>query len=219
MPTITAVETQQHDSERVSIFLDGKFAFGASAMFVFARRLVVGRELTADEVEELHRDDEVERAFSAALNYLSYRPRSRREILDYFRKKKTDADIADAVVERLQRVGLVDDREFARFWVENRQSFRPRGSRALRAEMRQKGLESDVIDDALEQLPDEEQTAYEAGIAKARSINTADEREFLRRLLGYLQRRGFGYGAASAASRRIYRELTSQELEHDLENV
>jgi regulatory protein len=219
MPTITALETQQHDPERVNVYLDGRFAFGVSRMVAVARRLSEGLEVDGDLIEAAMRDDAVERAYGAALNFLSFRPRSHREIRDYFRKKQVEPDVVLAVTERLERTGLIDDREFARFWVDNRQTFRPRGTRALKAEMRQKGLDGEVIDEALEGLGDEEETAYRAGQKKARSLAASDEREFFRSMLGFLQRRGFPYPAASAAARRLYNEAASRTASGDLEDT
>ncbi len=214
--TITAIETQRRDPERVNVYLDGEFAFGFSALVAAGRGLVEGRTLTPEEIESLRSEDDVEKAFNAALNFLSFRPRSRREIENYFRRRKLEPDVGAAVVERLERIGVLDDREFARYWVENRQTFRPRGTRALKAELRQKGIESEIIDDTLADLGDEEETAYRAGMKKARSYSTADEREFFRKMLGFLQRRGFPFGPAASASRRIFQELTSTEPETDL---
>lgn len=213
MPTITAIETQQHDPERISVFLDGKFGFGASTLLAYAHNLVPGRELTAEEIEALRHDEAVDRAFGAALNFLSFRPRSRREIEDYCRRKKIEPEITAAVVERLQRTGLIDDREFGRFWIENRQTFRPRGTRALKAEMRQKGLDAETIESVLEAVGDEEETAYNAGRKKAQSLGAADEAEFFRKMLGFLQRRGFPYAAAASAAKRLYREVAGGEPE------
>lgn len=203
VPIVTSLETQQHDPERVNVYLNGQFAFGASKMLVFARNLTVGMELDEPAVAELLRDDAVERAFGAALNFLSFRPRSKREVVDYFRRKNAEPEVAEAVVDRLVRTGMLDDREFARYWVENRQTFRPRGSRALRLEMRQKGLGSDVIDEALDGTIDEEAAAYEAGLKKVRSLEKLEDREFFRKMVGYLQRRGFPYGIAAAAARKL----------------
>lgn len=202
MPIITSIEQQQRDPERVNVYLDGRFAFGASKMLAVARNLAEGRELSEEEIGDLQHDDAVERAYAAALNFLSYRPRSQREIEDYFRRKKTDSAIAGAVLDRLARSGLVDDHEFARYWVENRQAFRPRGTRALRVEMRQKGLASDVIDGALEGVSDETM-AYEAGAKKLRAFGSLDEPEFFRKMVGFLQRRGFPYDVAAETTRKL----------------
>jgi regulatory protein len=209
MPIITGLETQQHDPERVSVFLDGKFAFGVSRILVIARHLVQGQELSDEEAGALERDDAVERAYSAALNFLSYRPRSRGEVGEYFRRKKQDPDTVRAVLERLDRAGLLDDQEFARYWVENRQTFRPRGSLALRTELLQKGVDREVIDTALALLDDEETTAYAAGVKKQRAFARLDEKAFFTKMVGFLQRRGFRYEAAAAATRKLYAERSA----------
>lgn len=203
MPVITRLETQKHNPERVNIHLDDAFAFGASAMVVLTRGLAPGMELSTTEIAELRVDEEAERAYGAALNFLSYRPRSTREVEDYFRRRKLEPELVPAVVERLVRAGLLDDQEFARFWVENRQTFRPKGARALSGELRQKGLSREVIEGALEELGDEEETAILAGRRKAQGLRHLDEREFFRRMIGFMQRRGFTYETAAAATRRL----------------
>src|SRR5437588_11224422 len=113
MPTITSVEPQQHDPERVSVFVDGVFAFGVTLMLAYARDLSVGRELSDDEIESIQREDEVDRAFSAALNFLSFRPRSSREMRDYLRRRKLEPEVMDAALGRLRAAGVLDDSEFA----------------------------------------------------------------------------------------------------------
>lgn len=203
MARITALETQKHDPERVNIYLDGSFAFGASLLVVASHGLHEGRDLSDEEVAALERDEMAERAYSAALNFLSFRPRSRREVEDYLRRRKVEPQIGVGVVERLTGAGLLDDREFARFWVENRQTFRPRGARALRVELRQKGLAGDIVAEALDDLGDEEETAVEAGRKKVRSFAGLEEREFFRRMVTFLQRRGFSYDVAARATQRL----------------
>lgn len=210
MPLVTSLQAQKNDPERVNVYVDGEFSFGASALVVLQRGLHTGMELSARDVEELKRADSVDRAYNACLNFLSFRPRSRREVEDYLRRRKVDPDASLEVVQRLERAGLLDDREFARFWVENRQAFRPRGSRALRMEMRQKGVPGEVIDETLEDLPDEEAAAYAAAQPKIRSLERLEEREFTTRLIAFLQRRGFPYSASSAAVRRILEERNAE---------
>lgn len=172
-------------------------------MLVYARKLTEGRALTQLEIEELAHEDILERAYAAALNFLSYRPRSRREVADYFRRKKTDPNVSEAVMERLDRLGVLDDREFARFWLDNRQRFRPRGTRALRVEMRRKGLDTEVIEEALATIDDEYALACEAGARKVRSFESLPEDEFRRKMLAFLQRRGFGYDVAAEATKTL----------------
>ncbi|HEX8917778.1 MAG TPA: RecX family transcriptional regulator [Chloroflexota bacterium] len=206
MPQITALSLQKNDPERINVEIDGRFAFGISRMLAASRGLSTGQELTPAEVEALRHDDDAERAHNAALNFLTFRPRSNKEIADYLRKRKTEPEVIAAVVERLQGSGLIDDDEFARFWVENRQSFRPRGSRALRAELRQKGLAADVIEGTLNNLGDEEPAAIKAGRSKLRSYEKLEDAEFVRKMTAFLQRRGFAYDVSARAARQLLEE-------------
>jgi regulatory protein len=211
MAVITHIETQKHDPERVNVYLDDTFSLGISTMLVLTHGLVEGAEISEADLEELRQADEAERAHAAALNFLSFRPRSKREIADYLRKKQISEEASTTVIERLERAGLINDQEFARFWVENRQTFRPRGSRALRVEMWQKGLARDVIDEALEGLPDEEETAYEAGRKKVQSYARLDEHDFRRKMIAFLMRRGFPYEDAAAATKRLWLDVGSNQ--------
>lgn len=206
MATVTSIETQKNDTERVSVFLDGRFGFGVSLLVAMAHGLTTGRELSDDEIEAIRGDEDAERAYGATLNFLSFRPRSEREIADYLRKRGLEPALIEAVVSRLERAGLLDDRAFARFWLENRQQFRPRGAMALRSELRGKGLSTEIVEETLDDLGDEEEAAYQAGQKRARTLAGAEEREYLRKLSQFLQRRGFNYSDAMAAARRLAAE-------------
>ncbi|MGH2442176.1 MAG: regulatory protein RecX [Chloroflexota bacterium] len=213
MPVITSLDTQKNNPDRVSVSLDGAFAFGASMLLVLGRGLAIGDSLSEADIARLEHDDSAEKAYEVALGQLSYRPRSRREVADYLRRRKVDAEIARVVLDRLQNARLLDDVEFARYWIENRQAFQPRGSKALRMELRQKGISREVIEEALVDMTDEDNTAYQAGLRKMRSFGALDEREFFRKMVGFLQRRGFPYEAAAAATRRLAEEAGREEAE------
>jgi regulatory protein len=145
--TITALRFQKRNKDRVNVYLDGQFAFGLAV--IKAVRLRVGQALSDDDVARLRAQDKVERAYERALNFLSYRPRSEDEVRRNLRQKDVEDEVVEVVVERLTRAGLLDDREFARYWVENRLQFNPRGARALRHELRGKGVSASVIADTL----------------------------------------------------------------------
>ena len=132
---ITALEPQKRSRRRYNVYLDGEFAFGLAE--TEAVRLTLGDWLSDEEITALKEADDVERAREKALSYLSYRPRSETELERYLKDKEFSDRVIEDVIERLRRVELVDDREFARFWVENRTRFRQRGRRALVVELRQ----------------------------------------------------------------------------------
>jgi regulatory protein len=201
---LTALSPHQRTKERVNVELDGKFAFGLAA--IVAARLKVGQALSPEEIGRLNALDEVEEAYNKTLNYLSYRPRSRGELERYLKEKRVSAEAMSTVMERLARAQLIDDADFARYWVENREQFAPRSKRALRMELRQKGLSEADSATAIGAV-DEDNSAYEAGRKRAARMTTLDREIFFRRLSGFLQRRGFGYGVVKTVVTRLWEEF------------
>ena len=188
--TITALRFQKRNKNRVNVYLDGQFAFGLAA--IEAARLRVSQALSDDDVARLQTQDEVERAYERALNFLSYRPRSEAEVRRNLRKKNVGDEVVEVVIERLTRAMMLNDREFARYWVENRLQFNPRGVRALRHELREKGVPVPIIADTLADC-DDEAAARKAAEAGAHRLARLEPRDFRRKLGGYLARRGFSY--------------------------
>ena len=187
---ITALEPQKRSRDRVNVYLDGEFAFGLAVSV--AAHLKVGSWLSDEVIAELDVADVIEKAQSRALDYLTYRPRSEAELREYLADKGSSENVIEEVIARLKRVGLVDDEAFARYWRDNRASFRPRGSRMLRYELGQKGVASDAIEVALEDY-DEVAAITRVAQEQARRLSNLPPHEFRRRLVGRLARRGFSY--------------------------
>jgi regulatory protein len=206
--TITALKVQAKNERRVNVYLDGVFAFGLPDRV--AASLRVGQLVSEEECAALRRRDTAERAYERALRFLSYRPRSTEEVARYLAGKQVSEDVAGEVIGRLQQADLLDDRAFARFWVENRESFRPRGSMALRYELRRKGVDDEAIEEAIRDV-DEDEGAYRVAQAQARRLAGADRESFRRRLGGYLSRRGYAYATARETVERLWREVSAHD--------
>lgn len=211
--TITAIEVQKKNKERVNIFLDGQFAFGLN-LFA-AAQLKQGQPLTAAEVEALREADEHHTAYQRALHFLGFRPRSEAEVRHYLRGKAPSDEVIDAVIQRLQQEGYLNDESFTHFWVENREQFRPRSVQALRYELRQKGVERAVIEAAVATV-DEDEAAWAAVEPKLARWRDLDQTALGRKISGFLGRRGFSYEVVQRTSRRAWAELgASGEPEDD----
>jgi regulatory protein len=210
--TVTAIRTQKRRRDRANVYLDEAYAF--SLQVILAAELRIGQALSDAEIRALQARDMGESVYDAALRYLSFRPRSEQEIRRYLARRDLSEQATDEVLARLSRLGFSNDRQFAAFWVENREAFRPRGRWALRAELRQKGVADEVIEDALSEV-DEEQSAQRAAEQALRRYARNDEQTFRRRLLAYLQRRGFGYGVARRVTDRLWHELEAQRSQGD----
>lgn len=206
--TITALRFQGRNRERVNVFLDGRFAF--ALMATEAARLRKGQLLTDAEIAALRGEDERQRAYDQAVRFLSYRPRSRSEMTHYLRGKHLDESVIDEILERLTQAGYLDDEAFARFWVENRNCFRPRSRRALEYELRQKGLSRQVIVQALGGL-DDEAAAWQAVRRLLPRWSALDDDRLHQKIAGFLGRRGFGYEVIDAVFKKACQALRTRE--------
>lgn len=194
--TITALSAQAHDSQRVNVFIDGQFALGISLATLAREGLFVGQQLDAAAWARLEAAAQSERAMHAALRLLDARPRSTAEVRLRLQRKAFSPQAIEQAISRLSELGLLDDAAFSRYLIENRQSFRPRGVRALRDELRRKGVERTTIETAIAAYAGDEtdEAARALAIARAalhRYTGSPDRATFQRRLGGFLQRRGF----------------------------
>lgn len=210
--TITALKMKSQRSNRVVVHLDGKPAFTLAP--VLAASLSVGQTLDEGLIGELKRRQALEEAYQRALSLLGRRPRSERELALYFKRRGIEDETAAGVIERLRERGLVDDRAFAKAWVENRIEFRPRGPYALRAELRTKGVANEDIDAALEGL-DQEEIALKAASKMVRRWKELSAEDFRARLNTYLSRRGFDYQILPDVVARIERDRAGNRDESE----
>ena len=211
-PKITDLKPQKKNKNRISVFLDGEFAFGLSR--IVATWLRVDQELTPEKIIDLREQDAREVAMQRAIKFLSYRPRSSAEVRENLAKHEIPSHTIDSVLDRLHQNGMVDDRAFARAWIENREEFRPRGARALRMELRQKGLDEDLISEVLESI-DEVELAYKAASPKAPRYQGLDEWDFKKKLGGFLSRRGFDYSTITETTQQIWEELNQLKTKEE----
>jgi regulatory protein len=215
MGTITALEIQKRNKERVNVYLDGEYTF--SLALIEAAKLRKGQPLTDAEIDALRGEDDVTRAVDYAANFLSYRPRSVAEVRRNLEKKDLPEAVIEQAIDRLQQLGYVDDVAFARYWLENRDTFKPRGPAALRYELRQKGVAEDIIGAALESL-DPVDAARRAGEAKARRLRGLTREAFRNKLGSFLQRRGFRYETTRDVIHQIIDELVADDPDFFVED-
>ncbi len=150
-------------------------------------------------------DSSFQEALDVAFRYLGPRPRSVWEVRQRLRRRGLDPDLIERAVAWLLDHGFLDDEAFASFWIENRESFRPRGKRMLVQELRLRGVSPETLDPQLENL-DEEASAIRAARRKAQGLASTDYKTFASKLGGFLQRRGFSYEVVNAVTRRLWAE-------------
>jgi regulatory protein len=204
---ITALKLQAKNPSRVNVYLDGEFAFGLAK--IEAVRLRLGQELDEAAIARLKAADEREEAFQRAARLIARRPRSEAEIRQSLEKHNVSEAAIQTTLERLRNAGLVDDQAFAKAWVENRSTFRPRSKRALQAELRRKGVAPDVMGDVLAETNDAE-SAYQLAAKRAPRLQGLPHLEFRRKLSDYLGRRGYDYDVVGSVVEQVWKEIQDQ---------
>lgn len=205
MRKITAITVQKKNPNRVNISLDDEFAFGLSR--IVAAWLRLGQELSDEKIAALQNQDAREVAYTKALRFLGYRPRSVQEVRENLQKHELPETVIEEVLKRLQDTNLLNDQQFAQAWVENRSTFRPRSRRALAMELRQKGLDDEVVQSALDDNVDENALALEAARKYVRKVQKLEWPDFRQKLGGFLGRRGFSYGVVAPVLRQVWSEV------------
>jgi regulatory protein len=209
--TITALRAQANDSQRVNVFVDDVFALGVSLTTISKAGLYVGRSLSAEECARIEQIESGNKAYQAALRLIEARPRSSAELRDRLGRKEFVPEAIEAAITRLTELGLVDDTAFARFWVENRQIFRPRGAGALRDELRRKGIAPDIVASVVSDTAlagdDVAKAQTLARAALRKYAGSADRGAFTRRMGGYLQRRGFSFEIIRPIIEQLWAEI------------
>ena len=190
---ITAIKAQVKNPERVSVYVDGEYSFSLSYNQLLEQKLRTGLELDAARLSELQHISEVGKLYDRLLRYVLVRPRSRKEVVDYCRRKKIGPEDYEPLLEKLRGRGYINDEHFAKAWVENRRLNKPVSQRRLQQELAQKGVSPALVAEVLEdQGADDEQAALKAMITKKRRLARYQDDT---KLTQYLLRQGFGYDA------------------------
>lgn len=203
---ITSISAQTRNPDRVNISVDGKYCFSLDIFQLTDLGIKVGRELSEPELAKLEGESAFGKLYARTLEYTMLRPHSAREIRDYlWRKTRTSKyksretgeikeregisqSIADQVFDRLQEKGYIDDEKFTRYWVENRNQTKGASQRKLQAELRAKGVENTIIENAF--ANSERNDADELAKIIAKKRNKYDDPQ---KFMAYLTRQGFNF--------------------------
>lgn len=204
---ITGISAQVKDPNRVNVNVDGKYRFSLDIFQVGDLGIKVGKEYSDAELVELETESQFGKLYSRALEYTMLRPHSGREVRDYlYRKTRPTLSksgekregyspaLTDRVFDRLLERGYVNDEKFARFWVENRSLTKGASLRKITAELRAKGVTSDIIEQAAHDTERSDTNELAKVVAKKRA-RYPDNQKFM----AYLARQGFSYDDIKAA--------------------
>lgn len=153
----------------------------------------VARQRVPKEQFEDAKDRTSKRAANVSIHQLARRGMSRWELQQVLKKREVADDAATAELDRLERLGLLDDAAFALTLVYTQHTRKGLGRQAIAHELRRRHIDQDIIDDALSEIDDddERERAFELAHKRVGQLNSVDDETARRRLNGFLARKGY----------------------------
>ncbi|WEV54927.1 RecX family transcriptional regulator [Leuconostocaceae bacterium ESL0723] len=217
MPTITRIGTQKR-AGRYNVDLDGRFAFGVAESVLIKYGLVKGRELSPAMIEEIQLDDQVAQALKIALNYLGPALRTVHQVQERLNQKEIKPEVQGLVIEKLIANQYLDDLNYARHYVANKQKFQPRGPLVIAADLRLAGVDPNFIETALADYSEEQQLAVAQKLgAHAQKTNRRDAQYLQQqKVVRAIAQKGFSFDIAQAATANLDWSTDEEEEEAKL---
>lgn len=211
--TVTSLRAQKNSPDRVSVFLDGEFAFGMHRDLLLEFDVAKGKKLSVEQQREILDRDAYFRARAVAFRYLSYRERTTAEIRRRLSRDDYPPNVIKDVIHSLEQSGYLDDRAFAVKYAEGRFKSKGYGPMRIRSDLRRKGVKRGAVERAVEKVYSEQddvlERAREMGKKRwNRLANEPDELKRKKKVYDYLARRGFSFDMV----RRIVDGLAASDL-------
>jgi regulatory protein len=197
MAMITKITTQQKNQDRFNIFMDyGKgeeFAFSVDSDVLIKFQLKKGMELDDFSLLEVHYHDDIRKAYNLAVNYLAKRMRSKKEITNYLSQKEIEEPVINEVIHKLISQKYINDEEYALAYVRTQINTTDKGPDLIRMELKEKGIEEEILLQSLETYPFEDQVNKATNLAdKFFKKNIRDSGRVLKQKLeSLLLRKGY----------------------------
>lgn len=192
---ITKISPAVKTEGRYNVFVDNEFSFSLDETQLVTLGLKKGDAIDELQLLELKNESDFGKNYIRAVDLISRRLRSEREIRDYARRKQWTEDNTERVIDRLCERGYLNDERFAESFVRSRANTRNFSAKRMKVELQKKGVKPDIITNMLAESDDyDEMAALRKMIAK--KINKYDDE---RKLVAYLARQGFKYDDIKSA--------------------
>lgn len=190
---ITRIEKKSTYSRRYQIYVNDELLFSIHEDVLVKHRLYKGMPIDSQQIQEILSSEEVGKVRQTALRYLSYKPRTVREVEQYLQEKEFATEYIEQVITDFQALGYLNDRQYALSWVEERRTHKGHGKIRLRQEMLKKGIAEKWINEALSYTDEDEERQQAMKVAERRYLRIYRDpwSKVERRLGQYLLRQGY----------------------------
>lgn len=202
MPQITSIEPQKKKQNRFNVYIDGEFTFGLDENIILKNNLKQGKNLTTKQIEEIVKENELGKLLDQSLRFLSYRPRSEKETLEYLAKKISRKEkvkfnqamlspLITQIITKLKKYKYLNDLDFAKWWVKSRTGSNPKGLYLIKMELIKKGISKDIIEKVFKNIKNETDLAKKAIEKKLKNWHKLSAFDFKKKAYLFLASKGF----------------------------
>ena len=199
---ITDLKGQVKNAKRVSVYLDGNYYCGLDLITVMQARLKVGDEISKERLIEIQRDSEMQACMDVALRSLSKCVKTEKDIIKKLESKGFLEEIAIETVEKLKGYGYINDQDYSNRYAETYKN--RKGKKLIKLELKQKGVDEQVIDETLNGIESELETAV--SIAEKYCKNKEKDLKLMQKCYKYLLSKGFSYEDSLTATKQVVGE-------------
>ncbi len=189
---ITDITPQKHNKGRVSIFADGKYAFSMDEVDCFLNKLKIGDDISTEDISRLSIEANRSKAMAKAMDILSRKPVTARDMLISLEQKGYDTEVAQSVADELTELGYIDDEAYARLYMEYAAE-RHYGPSKIRYELGRHGVASDIISLVLEEGNAEDVCTLAEVVMQKYGNCDYDDMKQRQRVTRYLASRGYSF--------------------------
>ena len=189
---ITDITPQKHNKGRVSIFADGKYAFSMDEVDCVLNKLKIGADISREDIQRLSIEANRSKAMSKAMDILSRKPVSARDLVNKLAEKGYDKEVAQSVVDEMAELGYIDDEAYARLYVEYAAE-KHYGTSKIRYELGHHGVSSDIISLVLEESGDTDIEELASLVLQKYGNCDFDDIKQRQRVTRFLASRGYGF--------------------------
>lgn len=206
---ITRIEKQIKFKNRYNIFLDGEFAFGLYDDTILKFGLRTNDELSDEIIDQIKKHDEFNYGKFIAYSFLSYKQRSKSEIIKKLKAKKISDNVIENIVNVLTEQKYINDHNYAKLYLESKLMSKPIGKRLLKLKLYEKGIDKEVSEKVIDENYNEEielESAEKLLEKYAKKVRGKNDFEKKKKCFSYLISRGFDFETANKALKNITEE-------------
>ncbi|EUJ29124.1 recombination regulator RecX [Listeria floridensis FSL S10-1187] len=210
---ITAIRLQEKNKERYNIFIDEKYRFSVDEEVLARFSLLKGKTLSENEISEIEQADSERVGLNRAIQFLSHRVRSEKEVRTFLAKHEIAPEQRDAIIQKLVEMDYLDDAEFAKLYVRTQAKTTTKGPKKIERELIEKGIVRELIVESLAnyQSDDQEQNALKEASKIARRSRKTAKKLLVRKIQGDLMQKGYSQELAKWASEEATHNLDESD--------